>query len=82
MTAKFEVPRHRRPWPWVVGIVVTLAVWQGLLQLTNSSGAFAVYVAIIVGFNAYAFAAAGLAKAPEEEDEGFFLSPHQIPGDR
>ena len=78
MSAKYEIPPRKRFLPWIVGLGVGLAVWQALLQLAHTSGAFAVYVAIIVGFNAFAIVAAGIAKPRGEEEEGFVLSPHNL----
>lgn len=74
MTTPYEVPSNKRFLPWIAGTIVAVAVWAGLLFLVSASGAFSFYVAIIIGFNAFAFVSAGVAKPREEEEEGFFLS--------
>ena len=77
MKPKLHVPREKRLIPWLAAFVVGGAIWQALLHLASASGALSIYVAIIVGFNAYAFVAAGIAKPiPEEEEEGLFLKPY------
>lgn len=76
MKPKYEIPPRRRLLPYLAGVVAAAIVWQALLHFAGASGALSVYVGIIVGFNAYAFVAAGIAKPQEEEEEGFFLSPH------
>ena len=76
MTTPYEVPPNKRFLPWIAGIVVAALVWLALLNLVRASGAFSFYVAIIIGFNAFAFVSAGVAKPREEEEEGFFLSPN------
>ena len=77
MKPKYEVPRSRRLVPYLAGLVAAAVVWQALLHLADASGALSVYIGAIVGFNAYAFVAAGVAKPQEDEEEGFFLSPHR-----
>jgi hypothetical protein len=73
----YEVPSNKRFLPWIAGVVVAAIVWQALLHLASASGAFSFYVAMIIGFNAFAFVSAGVAKPREdEEEEGFFLSPN------
>lgn len=76
MTTTYEVPANKRFLPWIAGTVVAVAVWAALLFLVKASGAFSFYVAIIIGFNAFAIVSAGVAKPRREEDEGFFLSPN------
>ncbi len=75
MKRVYEVPASKRLWPWIAAAVVAVAVWQALLHLAHTSGAFAVYVGAIAGLNAYAFVAAGIARPPDEEDDGFVLKP-------
>jgi len=72
-----QIPRRKRLLPWLAGIVAGSAVWAALLFLTNTSGTMSVYVGFIVGFNAGAFVAAGIARPVEDEEEGVFISPYR-----
>lgn len=69
MTTYSSLPLSRRALPWVAGGVVGALVWGALMVFLESSGAFAIYVGIILGFNAYAYTAAGIAR-PLLQDEG------------
>lgn len=75
MKGQLEIPRRKRVLPWIVGLAAGAVVWAGLLFLTETSGTLAIYVGFIVGFNAGAFVAAGLAKPVAGEEEGLFIDP-------
>ena len=75
MTGKYQIPPRKRLLPYLAGVVAMAVVWLSMLNLADASGALSIYIGAIVGFNAYAFVAAGVAKPQEEEDEGFFLTP-------
>ncbi len=75
MKNDLEIPRGKRVLPWLVGVAVGSVVWVAMLFLANASGALSIYVGIIIGFNAGAYVAAGVARPVEEEEEGIFLKP-------
>ena len=76
MSAPYEIPTSKRLLPWGAGLAAGLVVWQALLQVFDASGTLAIYVAAILGFNAYALVAAGVARpVEEEEEESFLLKP-------
>ena len=76
MKPKLHVPPGKRLFPWAAALAGAAAVWQVLLQFAHAAGALAIYVAMIVGLNIYAFVAAGVARPIEDEDDGgFFLKP-------
>lgn len=77
MKSTLQVPPRKRLLPWIVGIFVGAVVWAGLLFLTDASGTLSLFIGFIVGFNAAAYVAAGIARPIEEEEEGFFLSAHK-----
>ena len=77
MKSKLYVPPAKWALAWTVGAIVMVIVWLSLLFFVHASGALSLYVGLIVGFNAGAFIAAGVAQPVEEDkDEGFFLSPN------
>lgn len=75
MKSTLQVPPGRRALPWLAAGVVGGLVWLGLLLVADAAGALSMYVGIIVGLNAYAFVAAGIARPVREEDDSFFLNP-------
>ena len=72
-----QIPPRKRFLPWAAGILVGAAIWAALLFLTDASGTLSLFIGFIVGFNAASYVAAGIARPVEEEEEGFFLSPHK-----
>ena len=75
MKTHLHVPPGKLFLPWIAGIVVGVVVWVGLLFLADASGALSIYVGAIVGLNAGAYVAAGIARPTEEEEEPFILNP-------
>lgn len=76
MKTHLHVPPKKLFLPWIAGIAVGSAVWIGLLFLADASGALAIYVGAIVGLNAGAFVAAGIARpADDDGEEPFILNP-------
>ena len=73
-----QIPPRKRLLPWLAGIFVGAAIWAGLLFLTDASGTLSLFIGFIVGFNAASYVAAGIAQPVEEEEEGLFLSPHNL----
>ncbi|MBW3595337.1 MAG: hypothetical protein KY391_07135 [Actinobacteria bacterium] len=78
MKSQLEIPRNKRFLPWIAGIAVGVIVWVALLFVVDASGVLSMYVGGIVGFNAGAYVAAGIARPVEEEDDRLFLNPHQL----
>lgn len=76
MKSHLHVPPRKLFLPWIAGVAVGVVVWLGLLFFADASGALSIYVGGIVGFNAGAYVAAGIARPADEEDqEGFVLNP-------
>ena len=75
MKSHFHVPTKKLLLPWLAGIAVGVAVWLALLFFADAAGALAIYVGGIVGFNAGAYVAAGIARPDHEEEDSFILNP-------
>ena len=76
MKSHFHVPPRKLILPWLAGFAVGIVVWLALLFFADASGTLSIYVGGIVGFNAGAYVAAGIARPDHEEDESFILNPH------